>query len=100
MSKVRICLLGAGRAGEVHGDVYKWNIPDSEIVAIVDEDRKRLDKLVYNNKKISDKEVAKNFGDKLDVVEDDDGRLRFHDQLANREVSRDDEMSFLGTYSG
>ncbi len=45
VSKVRICLLGAGRAGEVHGDVYKWNIPDSEIIAIVDEDRGRLDKL-------------------------------------------------------
>ena len=38
MDKVKICLVGAGRAGEVHGDVYKFSIPGSEIVAIFDTD--------------------------------------------------------------
>jgi len=45
MKKVRICLLGAGRAGEVHGDAYKWSIPESEIVAIIDENKDNLDRL-------------------------------------------------------
>jgi len=45
MDKVKICLIGAGRAGEVHGDVYNLNIPDSEIVAIIDKDKNKLNKL-------------------------------------------------------
>ncbi len=36
MNKVRICLVGAGRAGEVHGDVYFDYIKNSEIAAVVD----------------------------------------------------------------
>lgn len=63
MEKVRICLLGAGRAGEVHGDVYKWNIPESEIVAIIDADKSKLDKLgkkycINNNNLFIDLESA------------------------------------------
>ncbi|MCL4385453.1 MAG: Gfo/Idh/MocA family oxidoreductase [Actinobacteria bacterium] len=38
MEKVKICLVGAGRAGEVHGDVYKFSIPDAEIVSVFDTD--------------------------------------------------------------
>ena len=45
MEKVKVCLLGAGRAGEVHGDVYKWSVPDSEITAIVDKDSAKLNNL-------------------------------------------------------
>jgi len=36
MNKIRICLVGAGRAGEVHGDVYNDYIKNSEIAAVVD----------------------------------------------------------------
>ncbi len=36
MKKVKICLIGAGRAGEVHGDVYNDYVKNSEITAIVD----------------------------------------------------------------
>ena len=36
MNNIRICLIGAGRAGEVHGDVYNDYIKNSEIVTVVD----------------------------------------------------------------
>lgn len=36
MNNVRIYLIGAGRAGEVHGDVYNDYLRNSEIVAVVD----------------------------------------------------------------
>jgi len=52
MNKVKICLIGAGRAGEVHGDVYYDYVKNSEITAIVDnvpENAKRLAKK-YNLK--------------------------------------------------
>src|SRR3972149_11893134 len=38
MDNIRICLIGAGRAGEVHGDVYNDYIKNSEITAVVDND--------------------------------------------------------------
>jgi myo-inositol 2-dehydrogenase/D-chiro-inositol 1-dehydrogenase/scyllo-inositol 2-dehydrogenase (NAD+) len=36
MINVRICLIGAGRAGEVHGDVYNNYVKKASITAIVD----------------------------------------------------------------
>lgn len=44
---VKICLIGAGRAGEVHGDVYKNYIPESEIVAVFDIDIKKAQNLAF-----------------------------------------------------
>ncbi len=38
MDKIKICLVGAGRAGEVHGDVYSLSVPDCEIVSVFDTD--------------------------------------------------------------
>ena len=35
MEKIRICLAGAGRAGEVHEDVYYLSVPNSQIVAVI-----------------------------------------------------------------
>ena len=52
MSKVRICLIGAGRAGEVHGDVYNNYVKNSEIVAVIDNNLEKAKNLVkkYNLK--------------------------------------------------
>jgi len=47
MNKVKICLVGAGRAGEVHGDVYKFSIPDAEIVSIFDTDLNKAQNLAF-----------------------------------------------------
>lgn len=38
MDRIKICLVGAGRAGEVHGDVYSLSVPDCEIVSVFDSD--------------------------------------------------------------
>lgn len=38
MEKIRICLAGAGHAGEVHGDVYYLSVTNSQIVAVFDTD--------------------------------------------------------------
>jgi len=35
MEKISICLAGAGRSGEVHGDVYYLSVPNSQIVAVI-----------------------------------------------------------------
>ncbi|MBC8386483.1 MAG: Gfo/Idh/MocA family oxidoreductase [Actinobacteria bacterium] len=59
MDKIRICLVGAGRAGEVHGDVYKKCIPESEIVAIVDENCNKA-KSLAKKYKISEKSTFSN----------------------------------------
>src|SRR4030042_3044622 len=55
MSNIRICLVGAGRAGEVHGDVYYDYIKNSEITAVVDNDIKKAKNLAikYNLKENS-----------------------------------------------
>src|SRR3972149_2066651 len=52
MNNIRICLIGAGRAGEVHGDVYKDYIKNSEITAIVDNNIEKAKSLAkkYNLK--------------------------------------------------
>ncbi|MCS7173795.1 MAG: Gfo/Idh/MocA family oxidoreductase [Armatimonadetes bacterium] len=38
MNRIRICLVGAGRAGLVHGYHFAFRIPEAELVAVVDED--------------------------------------------------------------
>lgn len=53
MSKIRICIIGAGRAGEVHGDVYNDYVKNSEIAAVVDNN---LEKAKSLSKKYSLKE--------------------------------------------
>lgn len=35
---IRVCLVGAGRAGLVHGRNFAFRIPEAELVAVVDED--------------------------------------------------------------
>jgi len=35
MEKICICLAGAGRSGEVHGDVYYLSVPNPQIVAVI-----------------------------------------------------------------
>jgi predicted dehydrogenase len=50
LGKIRICLVGAGRAGEVHGDVYKLSVPDSEIVAIFDTDKVKAENMATKYK--------------------------------------------------
>jgi predicted dehydrogenase len=42
MSKLRFCLIGAGRAGMVHANNITFNMPDAEVTAIVDMDEKQL----------------------------------------------------------
>ena len=46
MSKIMICLIGAGRAGEVHGDVYNDYVKNSEIAAVVDNNLEKAKRLV------------------------------------------------------
>ncbi len=52
MSKIRICLVGAGRAGEVHGDAYDSYVKNAELVAIVDNNLEKAKNLAkkYNLK--------------------------------------------------
>ena len=38
MECIRICLVGAGRAGMVHGINFAYNVPGARVVAVVDED--------------------------------------------------------------
>ncbi|MFA5015033.1 MAG: Gfo/Idh/MocA family oxidoreductase [Actinomycetota bacterium] len=55
MNNIRICLIGAGRAGEVHGDVYNNYVKNSEIIAVVDNDAGKAKNLAnkYNLKENS-----------------------------------------------
>jgi len=45
MEKLRICLIGAGRVGKVHTLSLKNNIPDAELVAVVDKDEEAARRL-------------------------------------------------------
>jgi scyllo-inositol 2-dehydrogenase (NAD+) len=38
MDNIKICLVGAGRAAEVHGDVYFSSVPNANIVSVFDTD--------------------------------------------------------------
>lgn len=42
MSRVRICVIGAGRAGMIHARNVAWRIKDAELVAICDPDAATL----------------------------------------------------------
>jgi len=50
MEQVRICLVGAGRAGEVHGDVYYFSIPGAVISSVFDTDIKKAENLALKYK--------------------------------------------------
>jgi len=52
MENIRICLIGAGRAAEVHGDVYYYSIPNATITSVFDTDIKKAKALAkkYNLK--------------------------------------------------
>ncbi|HEY4662254.1 MAG TPA: Gfo/Idh/MocA family oxidoreductase [Candidatus Humimicrobiaceae bacterium] len=70
MSNIRICLIGAGRAGEVHGDVYYDYIKNSEITAIVDNDIKKAKNLA-NKYNLKENSVFKNLKDAVKNTEID-----------------------------
>ena len=40
MKKVKFCLIGAGRAGMIHARNYEFEIANTEIVAVVDTNKK------------------------------------------------------------
>ncbi len=40
MDKLKLCLIGAGRAGMVHARNYQLEIVNTEIVAVVDANKK------------------------------------------------------------
>jgi myo-inositol 2-dehydrogenase / D-chiro-inositol 1-dehydrogenase len=44
-AKVRICLVGVGRAGRVHANSIVNHVPQAELVAMVDENRETLQKV-------------------------------------------------------
>jgi predicted dehydrogenase len=70
MEKLRICLIGAGRVGKVHALGLKNNIPDAELVAVVDKDEeaaRRLAKEFELKIHFKDYEKALDWG-KFDAV--------------------------------
>ena len=70
MDKVRICLVGAGRAGEVHGDVYYNFIPHSEIVSVFDINIEKAKNLATKYK-IDEEHVFNNYEDALSYCDFD-----------------------------
>lgn len=64
MEQVRICLVGAGRAGEVHGDVYFFSVPYAKITAVFDTDISKARNL-SNKYKIDEKFAFEKFEDAL-----------------------------------
>ena len=68
MDKVRICLVGAGRAGEVHGDVYYFSVPNAEIVSIFDTEKTKAQNLA-NKYNINEKNAFDSFEDALTYSE-------------------------------
>ena len=64
MEKIRICLTGAGRAGEVHGDAYHLCVPNSQIVAVFDTDIAKAKNLA-NKYNIGEKFAFKSYEDAL-----------------------------------
>lgn len=70
MDKVKICIVGAGRAGEVHGDVYFNYIPHSEIVSIFDIDIEKAKNLA-SKYMLNEKYVFDRYEDALSYCEFD-----------------------------
>jgi len=64
MDKIRVCLVGAGRAGEVHGDVYFLSVPDAAITAVFDTDIAKAKNLAEKYQ-ISEKSIFEKFEDVL-----------------------------------
>jgi len=42
--RIRVCLIGAGRAGQVHARSLTGRVPHGDLVAVVDQNREALDK--------------------------------------------------------
>ena len=49
MNKIRTAVIGAGKMGAIHSKVYR-QLPQSDLVAVVDTDIKRAQKLAKKNK--------------------------------------------------
>jgi len=64
MEQVRICLVGAGRAGEVHGDVYYFSVPGAVISSVFDTDIEKAKNLAQKYK-LSQKHAFSSFEDSL-----------------------------------
>ena len=64
MEQVRICLVGAGRAGEVHGDVYYFSVPGAVISSVFDTDIKKAQNLALKYK-LDPKKAYASFEDAL-----------------------------------
>ncbi|MBM3709684.1 MAG: oxidoreductase [Actinobacteria bacterium] len=64
MDRVNICLVGAGRAAEVHGDVYYFSIPGAIITAVFDADAEKA-KILAEKYHINERFVFKKFEDAL-----------------------------------
>jgi predicted dehydrogenase len=43
--EVRVCVIGAGRTGQVHSGNFRWRVPHAELVAVVDAEVERAQKL-------------------------------------------------------
>jgi predicted dehydrogenase len=70
MDKIRLCLAGAGRAGEVHGDVYHLSVPNSQITAVFDTDIAKAKNLA-NKYNIDEKFAFKSYEDALSFAKFD-----------------------------
>src|SRR5665811_369724 len=64
MEQVRICLVGAGRAGEVHGDVYFSSTPGAVISSVFDTDIQKAKNLAKKYK-LNEKHAFSSFEDAL-----------------------------------
>ena len=66
MSKIRTAVIGAGKMGAIHAKVYS-KIEECELVAIVDSDRKRAEKLAaqYNCRALTE---CDSLPDQVDAV--------------------------------
>jgi predicted dehydrogenase len=64
MEQVRICLVGAGRAGEVHGDVCFFSVPGAIITSVFDTDIAKAKNLAQKYK-LEDKYAFVSFEDAL-----------------------------------
>ncbi len=70
MKNIKICLVGAGRAGEVHGDVYNDYVKNSEIIAVVDNDIKKA-KTLANKYNLKENSVFEELNDAIKNTEID-----------------------------
>ena len=63
--KVRVCIIGTGRAGMIHGRMFSM-IPNAQLVAVVDSNEEAA------RKAAQELEVEKHYTDYRDACDDDD----------------------------